>query len=345
MTPGPSVESASPSWDGGPAEISALICTYQRPHYLLGLLAALEAQDLPAERFEVVIVDDASGDGTWDELQRLAKETRLRLLVLRHEANRGPTEARNRAASRARSPILAFTDDDCLPSPRWLSAMLRRFDADVDVVQGRVEPDPADLVASGPWDHVIWVTKPSPFFETCNVAYRRAAFERVGGFDTSDPLLNPGGGRHFGEDADLAWRVVSSGGRSSFAEDALVHHRCVPGSFRRMLRAHRHATRFPGLARRSPLVARWLRAGVFLTPTSAAFDAAVVGGMLAVVTRRRWLALAALPWVRRRWLEAKYRSHGDRSRAAVLVAQHGVSDLVLLVSLVEGSVRYRRLML
>lgn len=339
-------ERASSAWDeGAEPEIAVLVCTFRRPEYLAELVAALEAQDLDIARFEVVMVDDGSGDDSWDMLQRLARATRLRLLTLHYAGNRGPAAARNLAVDRSRAPIAAFTDDDCLPAAAWLRSMLGAFTDGVDVVQGRTVPRADDLAAAGSWDHTIWVAGPSPFFETCNVAYRRSALQRVGGFDDRDELLFPDEGRGFGEDAELAWRVLESGGGSSFVPGALVHHRCVATSFSQWLGGLRHAKGFPGLARRSPLVARWLRGGVFLTSRSAAFDAAITGIVAAGVTRRWWLLLAVAPWVDGRWSDAMARTGGDRSRAAVVLAQHAVSDFVMLAALLEGSVRYRRVVL
>jgi glycosyltransferase involved in cell wall biosynthesis len=335
----------SRTWDGPTPRVAVVVPTYRRPRYLPELLACLEAQDLPAPSFEVVVVDDASGDETWAVLSELVATTPLRMLVLRHASNRGPAAARNAAVARARAPYLAFTDDDCLPTPGWLSALLPPLEDGAVVVQGRVTPPPQDWDRAGPWDHTIWVRRPSPFFETCNVGYDRARFEAVGGFDDEDPLLTPEEGRGFGEDAELAWRVLRDGGRRAYADAALVHHRCVPGDFRRWLRGQRQVLGFPGLARRSPIFARWLQAGVFLSARSAAFDAAAVAAAAAALSRRPWPLALALPYGYVRARDALTATRGDRARAVPVLVQLGVSDLVTLVSLVEGSVRHRRLVL
>ncbi len=335
-------------WDEGPTpRIAVLVCTFRRPEYLGDLVAALESQALEPAEFEVIIVDDASGDGSWERLEALTNDTSLRMLALRHDVNMGPAAGRNHAAAHARAPLLAFTDDDCLPTEAWLPSLLRVFaDETVDVVQGQVVPHPDEMATAGPWDHTVWVTEPSPFFETCNVAYRRVVYERAGGFDAHDLFLRAGrGDRHFGEDADLAWRVLATGAGSAFAHDALVHHRCVPRTYREWLCLLRHARRFPGLVRRSPLVRRWLRGGLFLTSRSAAFDAAIAGGVAAVLCRRPWPLLATVPWMRTRWGDALSRTRGDRSAAVVTLGQLALSDLVQLTALAEGSIRYRRLVL
>ena len=124
-----------------------------------------------------------------------------------------------------------------------------------------------------------------------------------------------------------------------------MHHRVVASTYGARLRDLRHAKGFPGLARRSPLVAEWLKGGVFLTSRSAAFDGALVGVALAAVSRRPWALLAALPWLRFRWRDSVVITRGDRSRAARMVLEHAGSDFVILLSLLEGSVRHRRLVL
>jgi hypothetical protein len=124
-----------------------------------------------------------------------------------------------------------------------------------------------------------------------------------------------------------------------------VQHRFVPTTFRQRLRRQRQCVGFPGLARHSPLVGRWLRGRLFLTRESAAFDAAVAGVVASVLLRRRFLLVAAVPWVRLRWRSSLIQARGDRSHGIVVFGQQFVFDLVTLASLIQGSVRYRRLVL
>lgn len=336
----------SATWsDASTPQVAVVVPTHGRMHYLDELFDALEAQALPPEDFEVVVVDDASADDTWKVLVARAEASPCRVLVARNQRNRGPAATRNRAVALSRAPWLAFTDDDCLPDPAWLPSLLAALQAGAAVVQGRVVPPSDDWATAGPWDHTIWVRRPSPFFETCNVGYARDRFLAVGGFDEADTLLTPEEGRGFGEDADLAWRVLREGGSRGFAPDALVHHRVVPGDFRRWLRGQRHTVGFPGLARRSPLFAAWLRGRVFLSRQSATFDLAVVATLAAVAGRTPWPLLGTLPWGWVRSHDAVRATRGDRRRAPMVMAQLGVADLVTLVSLLEGSVRHRRLVL
>ncbi len=336
----------SASWArGGVPTIAGLVTTYGRSAFLPGLVEALEGQDLDADAFELVLVDNGSNDDTWPALAALVTASPARALAIRLDRNAGPAPGRNAGAASVRAPLIAITDDDCLPTPGWLRHVRLAFAGGADVVQGAVHADPDGIDSMGPWDHTIWVTNPTPFFETCNVSYRRSAFDRAGGFDEDDPLLHPPSGRAFGEDACLAWEVQRTGGSAAFAPRALVYHRCIPGTYERWLADQRQLERFPGLARRSPLVARWLYLGVFLDRRSATFDLALAGVSMAALTRRRWPLLAVWPWLRSRWAYSRYRAGGSRRAALPLLLRLTRSDLLAFGAMARGSVRYRRLLI
>jgi glycosyltransferase involved in cell wall biosynthesis len=339
-------DTSSPAWPGEDPVISVVVSTYGRSSYLPGLLRALEAQTLRTDRFDVVIVDNGSDDDTWDQLVALIESGGLRLRVLRLPENRGPGGGRNAGIAASRAPLLAITDDDCIPSPAWLEGLLVAFDGGADVVQGPVHADAGGLAELGWWwNHTVNILGPSPWFETSNVAYRRSAVEAVGGFDEADSLTaQHGGGRAFGEDAVLGARVIARGGGRAWAADAVVYHRVVPSTYGHQLREWRNLRGFPGLVRRSPIGTETMYGKVFLNKETALFDLAVVGGVAALLTRQPAFLVATLPWVRRRWGVVRERSRSD-AEAALRVMQRGVLEAVGLVSLAEGSVRHRRLVL
>src|SRR6266540_4406913 len=85
-------------------EVTVVVPTYRRPHLLSRLVEALEAQTFPAERFDVVIVDNASADDTPARLAALATASPL---SLRHavEPRRGPAAVRNTGWRGAAAPV------------------------------------------------------------------------------------------------------------------------------------------------------------------------------------------------------------------------------------------------
>jgi glycosyltransferase involved in cell wall biosynthesis len=339
------VRLTSAAWDApAPPRIAAVVSTYRRPQFLPELLDALANQTLAFDQYEVIVVDNGSGDGTWDALADLVATTPLRLAVVSLPANRGPGGGRNAGLALVTAPVVAITDDDCLPSPGWLPAMLDAVAAGAGLVQGEVHADPA-CTTTGPWDHVKWITEPTPFFETCNVAYRMDLVRQLGGFDEHDALTAQVSGRAFGEDALLGSRLIAAGAQPVFCRQSVVYHRVIPADFAHFLRDQRNLVGFPGLGVRSPQVAQWFWHRYFLSKHTAIFDAAIAGGVVAAVTRRRWPLLALLPWLWRRVPEARRLAGPQRWLTPQRLGQLAVGDAVSLASLVEGSVKHRRVVL
>src|SRR5439155_5614570 len=252
-------ERASATWDRGLSpEIAVAIATHDRAGFLPELVRMLESQTLAADRFEVVIADDASSDHTWNVLAQIAGRTPLRLRAIRLAANSGPAAARNVAATASRAPLVAFTDDDCLPSPSWLDALAAAFRSGLDLVQGRVAPDPVHYSPSDPWARTLWVTRGDWLFESCNIAYRRTSFDALGGFEVARPDVTRGTRAHFGEDTLLGWRLKAAGMRATFDADALVYHRVHAGTFGEWLIELRRRVLFPTVVRLSPGMGRSL---------------------------------------------------------------------------------------
>lgn len=321
-----------------------VVSTFDRAGFLPGLLAALEAQrDAPP--FEVVVADDGSQDGTWDVLTRRSADTTLPLCAVRLPANRGAGAGRNAAVALARASLIAFTDDDCLPTPGWVAALAGAFTSAgtgdrVDIVQGRTEPEPVQ--PPGTWARSLWVSGPTPWMETCNIAYRRSAFDAVGGFAQDDPLVGRAGrGRGFGEDTWLGHQVLARGGARLFADGAVVHHRWRPATFGDHVAERRLLTLFPALVRRVPALADSCWGGVFLSRRTAAVDLAVLCVAGAAVARRPLWLVGVLPWLTTSWHPARAR----RGSFPLRLGQAAVADVAGLVALLYGSARHRRLVL
>ena len=316
--------------------VSVVVSTYRRAHLLPRLVAALEAQTLPRSELEVVICDNGSPDDTAAVLAALAARSPLPLRIVRAEVNRGPAAGRELAWRAARADVVAFTDDDCQPAPTWLAAGLAAMSAGRAVVVGRTAPDPAQEHLLVDFSRTQRVDD-ARFAQTCNVFYRRADLEAVGGFDFG--FTTPGG-----EDTDLALRVEALGSPRRFAPDALVHHDVRPTSLRATLRETLRWYDIPRLyakhpaARAESLHRRW-----FWKPSHPPAALLLVGVVAAGVARRPAPLLLAAPWVRFRtvtWPVAR----GPRRRWALLPGALAV-DLLELAVMARGSVRHRTVVL
>jgi glycosyltransferase involved in cell wall biosynthesis len=181
-------------------------------------LTALLEQDYPADRLEVIAVDNGSTDGTRRELDRYPVN------VLEERRVQSSYAARNTGLAAARGRILLFTDADCVPDRSWARRLVAALGYDdAGGAAGRIDPaPPTTLVERFQVDERVLdaaraFTSPAlPFAQTANAAYRRVVFERVGLFD---PNLVSGG------DLDLAWRMQRAGWGLVYATEAVVRHR------------------------------------------------------------------------------------------------------------------------
>ena len=173
--------------------VSVVVPTFKRPDLLIRCLAALIAQDFDASDYEVIIADDAACDetrravdaccsgesrvsGSLTRRQCLGPEVRYVAVTGKH----GPAAARNAGWRVARGEIIAFTDDDCVPTPGWLRAGLAAFTDGVAGVSGRLIV-PLECV---PTDYELNAARlATSTFVTANSFYRRACLARIGGFD------------------------------------------------------------------------------------------------------------------------------------------------------------------
>lgn len=196
-------------------EVSVIIPHYAQVEALDGCLASLAVQSLPAERFEIVVVDNNSPGGP--EPVRAVVGERGRLFV---ETAKGAGPARNRGVAEARGRVLAFIDADCVASPRWLEEGLRGLER-FDIVGGRVDVSVADearMSGAEAFERVFAFDfrsyiEDKGFTGSGNLFCRREVFEAVGGFR---PAVS--------EDMDWSHRAAALGYSLGYHEPAAIAH-------------------------------------------------------------------------------------------------------------------------
>lgn len=211
---------------------SVVVPTYNRPERLANCLEALAAQDYPRDRTEVVVVDDGSPDVMDSVVAPF--HSKLSVALIRQE-NAGPAAARNAGAERAQGTLLAFTDDDCMPSPDWLSGFAQRLATTPNAMVGgrslNALPDNSYSTASqalidylysyygssAPSDPSSDGAEQMVFFASNNIAMARQNYLKVGGFDTSFPLAAA-------EDRELCDRWQHEGLPMVYAPEVTIRH-------------------------------------------------------------------------------------------------------------------------
>lgn len=305
---------------------SASVCVVvkDRRELMMRCLAAIEAQDLPAD--EIVVVDNESSDGTYEALLARAEHTD-RLRVRRCGGSLG--RVRNLAARLAGGEVCAFTDSDCRPRPDWLRRGLAAFaDPRVGVVQGATVPEHPPRER---WSATQQIESPSGLYEACNVFYRRAGLLAAGGFDEQVGF--------FGEDTAAGWAVLRAGWASVWADEAVVEHAVTTPGLRWHLRRTRGYANWPALIQRFPEQRALLWHRYFLRRRSAETQAALLGAAFALGRRQAWPLAAAVPFAwRHRVRGASWQAVGDAAGSAAF-------DAAIAAALIRGSLRHRTVVL
>jgi GT2 family glycosyltransferase len=313
-------------------QVSVVVATHDRPERLAAVLAGLRAQTLAPDAFEVIVVDDGSvGLATQSVLSEELSRGALQLRTVRHVAPRGTSGGRNSGWRLARAPIVAFTDDDCVPEANWLHAALAASrEHPGAIIQGRTEPNPSELGRRGVCSRTISVSALGPQYEACNIVYPRALLDRLGGFDESFGPFSAG------EDTDLAWRALEVGARAAFASDALVFHAVHELGPVRTLREATRFTQTPLLFARHPQTRTMLNRGLFWNGWHYLVIRSLVALALPASARRFLLTRHALQ------LAARARAAGAGPWSVPFLLLY---DVIETGAVARGGIRYRTFVL
>jgi glycosyltransferase involved in cell wall biosynthesis/Flp pilus assembly protein TadD len=208
-------------------KISVLMCTYNRLDLLPRVLDSYAAQTLPTDQYELILVDDASTDGTQQFIETY--QSPFTLTYHRQTQNMGIAVGRNQALALARSEIVVFVDDDETARPDYLAQHLRthaQYPEETVAVCGRVA-----LGAEADASVTMHILTENPglyhYFEDLRadraydfrrfwgnvVSAKRAFLLRHGGFDAETQAQ---------EDVELGWRLHPHGLTVRYNPDAVL---------------------------------------------------------------------------------------------------------------------------
>lgn len=288
---------------------SIIVATYNRLPELKELLASVAAFDFPVDRFELVVSDDGSTDGTRAYLEQQSFPFSLRYL---YQENKGPGEARNHGMREAAGDYFLFIDSDCIIPSDYLQKVDRHLaEEPLDAFGGPDDCHPdfppllkainyamtSFLGTGGTRGSEKAVTKFYP--RSFNMGIHRKVFADIGGMNAL---------RH-GQDMDFSARIYAAGYRVGLIPDAFVYHKRRTNLRRFYKQIFNWGVARINLGRMYPDMLK----PIHLAP------AMLVGGVLLV-------ALLALFWPVARWL--------------LLVAVLGALGVALL-AFVQSWQRYR----
>jgi len=200
--------------------VSVVVPTRNRADYLAVCLGSMEDQHIDVA-YEVVVVDDGSDDATRTVAERAGAGYE------RHVRPRGPNAARNTGIAATSAPLIALVDDDVRAPDGWLAELVdgaKRHDW-AEALGGPIraslegpapgacgrEGAPITTLDLGPAD------RETDFVWSANMAIRRAAVERIGGFDEEVPI--------YGDEEEWLIRLKAAGGRVAYVAGAGLQHR------------------------------------------------------------------------------------------------------------------------
>jgi len=218
------------------AKISVVIPARNSERFIAQTLTAIRKGTRRPE--EVIVVDGCSTDRT-RAISQAHGATVVQNVKL-HTAS-----ARRIGVATAISPIIAFTDSDCIPAPDWVERIAHAFEADpqLDGIGGRVtltEPRTRvqafsahvfESIKSFPREPVQITTKgvSGLSFAGANCAFRKEKIIAVGNFrDQFGSMV---------EETDLLWRLVDDGARLIFDPDLQAEHLGYPDTVKGLIRS------------------------------------------------------------------------------------------------------------
>jgi glycosyltransferase involved in cell wall biosynthesis len=217
--------------------ISVIICTYNRSESLKKTLSSLGGlSGLDSIDWELLVVDNNSSDGTREVVEEFISASGRNCRYL-FEKKQGLSQARNRGIREAEGEVIAFTDDDVLLDPKWLTNLAEEFENDgVACVGGKILPSwekPRPGWLEGDLLNILAlldlgeekIRLSEPVIWGANLAIRSSMFRQYGGFDTN--LGRTEGKLYAGEETKFIRMLLEKGETVLYCPSILVHH-CIP---------------------------------------------------------------------------------------------------------------------
>jgi glycosyltransferase AglE len=212
--------------------VSIIIPVYNNGKELQKVLTSLNEQTYPNDRYEIIVVDNGSNDGTIDVVRQYSNVT----LLYEHTYKNSPYSARNRGIEVARGAIIAFLDATCEPGHDWISFGVRDIaNEQVDLVggevifRGRKKPTATNIYESMTTLRVKHSIETKGTMMTANLFVSKKVIDDIGYF--------PEGIRSGG---DVQWTAAASrkGYKLIYCKDAVVYksYRSLPSFLRKIWR-------------------------------------------------------------------------------------------------------------
>jgi glycosyltransferase involved in cell wall biosynthesis len=200
---------------------SVIVCIYNGERTLKQALNSLAKQNYPKEKYEIILVNDGSGDESEKICLSFIKENIDKNPIIRYvrQENKGLSSARNLGIVLSKGEIVAFIDQDAVADINWIKNLAYEFDVDQDlmVIGGKTE-----ILNDQCWfANLIFMINYKTYDNQIaiigtNMAYRKEIFKKVGGFYKAF--------KHFGDESIFQRKNILNKYKVKQANTAIVFH-------------------------------------------------------------------------------------------------------------------------
>lgn len=215
-------------------KVSVIITTYDRARLMDRTIESLSAQTF--SDFELLLIDNSTKNITPEILKKFSSQPNLKIRYY-VEPIQGKCRAVNMGINYAKGEIIAFTDDDVIADPNWLTNIVKCFEElQCDGIGGRVlpiypketppwvknHPDQmaGTVVTYDQGDKIRPADSTLVRFIGCNWAFKRSIFTDCGLFRTD---RGPGTSL-MGEDVDFYYRILHKNKKLYYCPQVIIYH-------------------------------------------------------------------------------------------------------------------------
>lgn len=210
-------------------KISVIVCTYNRSTMLENALKSLVQQDCENDLFEVIVVDNASGDETRILFEKFTSYPNFFYV---REGKIGLSNARNTGYQKAKGEYVAYIDDDAKADKRWVKNILAFIYRHPEIIAFGGPYYGYSLEKIPEWikeRYGTWTLgdkerpiKQNEWINGTNMIFRRSLLEGLGGFDTKIGMS--GKTISFGEETNLLLKIKEKHYLIYYVPDIIVEH-------------------------------------------------------------------------------------------------------------------------
>ncbi len=317
-------------------QVSVVIPAYNGERTIQQSIESVLKANWPREQLEIIVINDGSTDSTGRIVENLRESfTNIKIV---NQKNAGAAAARSAGLRNAQGKYVFILSQDAFAHPEWIKNAVETFEQDsrIGIVQGKICLTEEITI---PYHHATQLLRPARNFPTAAIAYRADALDKAGRY--FDVRLS-----EYGDDTDLAWRILAKGYRSKWIDTVTAYHGVFPvNGFGYYIRRSFGAQAFALLVKKNPQLRQtFVIPFIWGHPYRLLEFLLFLGGILALPFSPRasvGLVLASFLVCYLFMLRNLSAQVSSLYRHLILPVNRYICDLIATTAMWYGAVRYR----